>query len=134
MIGQATAGHADQPTERLVRDAVPGPLIGRSDKSFLHDILEAAGGTNVFASMATESVQASSEQILTRAPDVIVEVRSTGTVTAAEQQEAVTSWSVLGSLPAVRNHRVIVLGGQGLVVPGPRIADSAEALARALHP
>lgn len=109
-------------------------IYASGGRGFLHDILDAAGGTNVFASMRTESVQASSEQILTRAPDVIVEVRSTETVTAAEQQEAVTSWSVLGSLPAVRHHRVIVLGGQGLVVPGPRIADSAEALARALHP
>ena len=103
-------------------------------RGFLHDILEAAGGTNVFADIKMESVQASSEQILTRAPEVIIEVRSTGAVTAAEQQEAAAAWAVLGSLPAIRNHRVVVLGGQGLVVPGPRIADSAEALARVLHP
>lgn len=103
-------------------------------RGFLHDILEAAGGINVFADMKTESVQASSEQILTRAPDIIIEVRPTPTVTPAEQQEAASAWSVLGSLPAVKNHRVVVLGGQGLVVPGPRIADSAEALARVLHP
>jgi ABC-type hemin transport system substrate-binding protein len=60
-------------------------------------------------------------------------VRSAENVSDAERQEAVASWSALGSLPAVKNRRVIVLGGQGLVVPGPRIADSAEALARALH-
>ena len=87
----------------------------------------------MFADIKTESVQASSEQILARAPDVIVEVRSTEKVTDAQQQEAVASWSALGSLPAVKNRQVVVLGGQGLVVPGPRIADSAEALARALH-
>jgi cobalamin transport system substrate-binding protein len=108
-------------------------IYASGGRGFLHDILEVAGGVNVFADIKTESVQASSEQILARAPDVIVEVRSMESVTAAEQQEAVASWSVLGSLPAVKNHRVLVLGGQGLVVPGPRIADSAEALAQALH-
>lgn len=109
-------------------------IYASGGRGFLHDILDAAGGTNVFAGFRTESVQASSEQILARAPEAIIEVRLTGAVTAAEQQEAVAAWSVLGSLPAVRNHRVVVVGGQGLVVPGPRIADSAEALARVLHP
>ena len=79
-------------------------------------------------------MQASSEQILTRAPDVIIEMRSSDTVSDRERQEAVTSWNALGSVPAVRNHRVHVLTGQALVVPGPRVADSAEALAGVLHP
>ena len=37
----------------------------------------AAGGVNVFADVTTESVQASSELILTRAPEVIIELRTT---------------------------------------------------------
>ena len=41
---------------------------------FLHDMLEAAGGTNVFADVKRQSMQATSELILTRAPDAIVEV------------------------------------------------------------
>jgi iron complex transport system substrate-binding protein len=103
-------------------------------RGFLHDMLEVAGGTNVFADIQAESVQASSEQILTRAPEVIIEVRAVGGVGDEAQQEARSSWGVLGSLPAIRNRRVHVLGGQRIVVPGPQVADSAEAIAAILHP
>ena len=109
-------------------------IYASGGRGFLHDMLEAAGGVNVFADIPAESVQASSEQILARAPEVILELRATDTVTPAEQQEAIAAWSVLGSVPAVKNHRVRVLGGRGLVVPGPRVADSAETIERALHP
>jgi iron complex transport system substrate-binding protein len=134
-LRRRTAGGA-KPRTLLVFGRERGSLRNiyvSGGRGFLHDILEIAGGVNVFADIKTESVQASSEQILARAPDVIVEVRSTEKVTDAQQQEAVASWSALGGLPAVKNRQVVVLGGQGLVVPGPRIADSAEALARALH-
>jgi iron complex transport system substrate-binding protein len=53
---------------------------------------------------------------------------------SADAAEAKTVWSALSSLPAVRNNRVQVLTGQYLVVPGPRIAEATEALARTLHP
>lgn len=135
-LRRRTAGQP-KPKTLLVFERERGSLrniYASGGRGFLHDILEAAGGVNVFADIKTESVQASSEQILTRAPEVIVEVRATETVTAVEQQEAAAAWSGLGSLPAVKNHRIAVLGGQSLVVPGPRIADSAEALARVLHP
>jgi iron complex transport system substrate-binding protein len=109
-------------------------IYASGGRGFLHDMLEAAGGVNVFADIAAESVPASSELILTRSPDVIVELRSAEPRGDPDQRETIASWSVLGSLPAVRNRRIHVLGGQSVVVPGPRVADSAEALARALHP
>jgi ABC-type Fe3+-hydroxamate transport system substrate-binding protein len=34
----------------------------------------------------------------------------------------------------VSDKRVTVISGDGLVVPGPRVAAAAEQLARALHP
>jgi iron complex transport system substrate-binding protein len=109
-------------------------IYASGGRGFLHDLLEAAGGTNIFADIAAESVQASSELILSRAPEVILEVRSADTRGDADQQEGIIAWSGLGSVPAVRNRRIHILGGQGLAVPGPRVADSAEAMARVLHP
>ena len=41
---------------------------------FLHDMLEAASGDNVFADVRRESVQLTSEAIVTAAPDVIIEL------------------------------------------------------------
>ena len=42
---------------------------------FLHDLLEVAGGDNVFGDLKQQSVQASTEMILARRPDVIIELR-----------------------------------------------------------
>ena len=62
----------------------------------------AAGGVNVFADVATESVQASSELILTRAPEVIIELRTTTRFRTARSAQEIESWNALSSVPAVR--------------------------------
>ena len=40
----------------------------------------------------------------------------------------------LPALPAVRKGRVALLVGDRFVVPGPRLADAAEAIADVIHP
>ena len=101
---------------------------------FLHDILTIAGGANVFADVPQELVQPSNETILARAPDVIVEVRATDLLSAAEVPRELKVWAALASIPAIRNGRIHFLNGDHLVVPGPRVGMVAEAFARALHP
>ncbi|MGD9902645.1 MAG: ABC transporter substrate-binding protein [Vicinamibacterales bacterium] len=103
-------------------------------RGFLHDMLTAAGGVNVFADVRQESVQATTEVMLTRAPDVILELRERADWTAADTAAAKAAWARLASVPAVQAGRVLVLAGEGLVVPGPRVADAVERLADALHP
>jgi len=101
---------------------------------FLHDMLGIAGGTNVFADVSRESVQPSHETLLTRAPDVILEVRATRPVAPADEARERGAWGALPSIPAVRSGRIHFLNGGHLVVPGPRVGTATEALARALHP
>jgi len=101
---------------------------------FLHDMLDAAGGDDVFADIKKESVQATTEMILARRPAVIVELRYGDSVTATEIPRATDAWNALGATPAVRDHRVHVLIGDEFVTPGPRIVDAMRRLARALHP
>ena len=101
---------------------------------FLHDMLLAAGADNVFGDVGRESVQATSELILARAPDVIVELRYGRTLTPDEVRRERETWGLLPGVPAVARSRVVVLVGDEFVVPGPRVADALERLARALHP
>lgn len=102
---------------------------------FLHDMLTVAGGENVFADVKAESVQASTEQIISRRPDVIVEVRAVNEAFPAGDRAAEARvWSTLGSVPAVRNGRVSFLFDDRIVIPGPRIVDGTRELARMLHP
>jgi iron complex transport system substrate-binding protein len=100
---------------------------------FLHDMLEVAGGVNVFADVARESVQATSELILARRPDAILELRgASGTKTDVQAERA--AWQALSSVPAVRSNRVFLIEDDRVVNPGPRIAEGVELMARALHP
>jgi len=103
-------------------------------RGFLHDMLVLAGGENVFADVARESVQATTEVVLARRPDVIVELREGPALTAAESARRVADWATLPSVPAVKSGRVHIVSGTGLVVPGPRVAAAVERLAAVLHP
>lgn len=121
----------------LVFGRDPGTLRGlyaSGGRGFLHEMLEAAGGANVFADADRESVQPSLETVLARAPEAVIEVRASGFGTAADVARERAAWGALTALPAVRWGRVHFLSGQHLVVPGPRVAEGTEAIARALHP
>ena len=98
---------------------------------FLHDMLEAAGGTNVFADVTRQSIQATSELAVARAPDVIIEI---GIDTASTSARNLRAWDSLPSIPAVRNKRIYELRGDGMMNPGPRIGASVRRMAEVLHP
>ena len=135
-VRQAVAGRG-RPRTLLVFERQPLELrqvYASGGVGFLHDILETAGGANVFADIDSEATQPSVETILVRAPDVVLEVRPNEAPDADRQRGERAVWNVLGSIPAVRDDRVHFLYGDYLVVPGPRVVDVAEALARALHP
>lgn len=102
---------------------------------FLNDMLEVAGGANVFADVTTQAVQASTEQILARRPEVILETRANNSAwPSGDRQAELAVWNVLGSVPAVRNRRVLFLFDDRIVIPGPRVVEGTKAMAAALHP
>jgi len=101
---------------------------------FLNDLVELAGGANVFADVGRQAVRVSTEMLLARAPEVIVDLHYTGAMDGAQLQKEREVWRPLASIPAVKANRVQLLVGDHLVVPGPRIARAAEEYARAIHP
>ena len=126
-----------RPKALLVVDRQPGSLreiYASGGIGFLHDMLEAAGGDNVFADVKKESVQPTTETLLTRAPQVILEVRAEGLIQPAAVAAERNVWAALAGVPAVRDGRIHFLSGSHLVVPGPRLIQGAEEFARALHP
>lgn len=126
-----------KPRTLLVFERDPASLRGvyvSGGVGFLHDMLGVAGGVNVFADVARESVQPSIETMLARAPEVILEVRATGLLAATDVAQAKRVWAALAAVPAVKQGRIEILTGEHLVVPGPRVVQATEAFARALHP
>jgi iron complex transport system substrate-binding protein len=101
---------------------------------FLHDLLELSGGADVLADMHRQSVEMSTEMVLARAPEVILELHYGESLWPDRVDAERRVWNALSSVPAVRSNRVYLLTGDEFVVPGPRIVLAAERFARALHP
>lgn len=132
---RARVANRPRPKTLLLFGREPGSLRGldaSGGQGFLHDMLEVAGGIDVLADQQRQSVMMSTEMVLARAPDVIVELRYARRDTT--ETDDIRAWDALPAVPAVRNRRVVVLRGEEFVVPGPRVALATERLARALHP
>jgi len=98
-------------------------------------MLGVAGGSNVLDDARAQSVQVSTEQILSRRPDVILEVRAANSAfPMGEQQQELDAWKRLAAVPAVRAGRVHFLFDDRIVIPGPRVVDGISLMARTLHP
>ena len=132
---RARVAKGPKPRTLLVFGREKGTLAGidaSGGEGFLHDMLETAGGTDVLGDLKRQSVMMSTEMLLSRAPDVIIELRYARGDSTAEAD--MRDWNALASVPAVRNHRVHLLRGEEFVVPGPRVALATERLSRTLHP
>jgi iron complex transport system substrate-binding protein len=98
---------------------------------FLHDMIDIAGGRDLFEDIKRENVQPSTEQILARRPEVIIELRYGA---AAIGRDDLSAWRALQSLPAVKSGRLYELVGDRFVDAGPHVADATEEFARTIHP
>ena len=123
-----------RPRTLLVFGREPGSLRDIESSGgvgFLHDMLEAAGGSDVFADIKQQSVETSTEMVLARAPEVIIELRY---AQGRSRTVDLAAWDALPSVPAVRNHHVYALQGTEFVIPGPRVGVATERLSRTIHP
>jgi len=132
----ASVAGRPRPRTALVFGREAGALRGifvSGGVGFLHDMLEAAGGTNAFGDVRQESLQASTELLIARAPEVILELRPNEGWSAVRLRQEEAVWKGLSSLPAVRSGRVYILADDRLLVPGPRVAEAVRMMAGAIR-
>ena len=112
-------------------------LVAVGRDSYLSDLVEIAGGTNVLGgSGLPEYPRISMETVIRLAPDVIVDAGDMGDTPADRSlRETATlgSWHAQTAVAAVREHGIHPVMSDAFVVPGPRVVDVAETLASWLH-
>lgn len=126
-----------RPRTAVIIAREPGAIRGvyaNGGVGFLHDMLEAAGGAEVFADVRRENLQVSIEVLLARAPEVILEVHPAEGWTPERIARERGLWLALTGLPAVKNNRVHFITDSAVLVPGPRVAEGIRMMADALHP
>lgn len=112
-------------------------LMAVGHGSYLNEIIEIAGGINIFSDAKAGYVKISLEEVLARNPDVIIDMgdmSDTVKVTEAQKQSVGALWNRMGSIQAVRARRVHAVASDIFVVPGPRVVDAANEFLRMLHP
>jgi len=92
--------------------------------NFINELLVMAGGNNVFADVGIGYPQVNLEAFIERRPEVIFDAT----------QDAGDPYTVLKDLEPMRGLRVYFCYNDFNQVPGPRLVDSLDYLARRLHP
>ncbi|MHC4661807.1 MAG: ABC transporter substrate-binding protein [Planctomycetota bacterium] len=101
--------------------------------SFLSGIVRIAGGENIFSEMKGY-VTVSREELVARAPEVILEMRPGEVHTDEERKNILNEFSLLTSLPAVRTGRIHIITDPSCLTAGARIHEIALKLADLIHP
>ncbi len=101
---------------------------------FLSDMLEIAGGANVFGHLDIRYPQVSLEAIVAQRPEVILELSPEIELTDALKRQILTAWRRLGSIPAVENNRVYIITEDHCLIPSPRYVEIIEKVSRLIHP
>lgn len=102
----------------------PGP------GSFLNDLINLAGGTNIAANAKSPWAQINAEEIIAANPDIIVLSDASYGVTPASVK-ARNGWNAIN---AVKNDKVFGIDDNLVSRPGPRIGEGLEAAAKLIHP
>jgi len=107
------------------------PLMTAGPQTFIGQIIELAGGENIFADVQEDWPQVSPEVVLTRNPAVILGPDSHGDVLTGDSLAGRPGWA---NIEAMRSGRIYLLNGDAVSRPGPRIIDMLEEIARDLYP
>ncbi len=107
------------------------PLISVGSGSFIHQMLELAGGENIVGQTPASYPKVSLEEVLRRDPEVLLfPVGTAEGIPEAEQQR----WRKWTTLSAVAHNRLYQVKAELVNRPGPRVVDGIEALAKAIRP
>jgi ABC-type Fe3+-hydroxamate transport system substrate-binding protein len=117
------SGSVSRPTVLLLVWEQPPMTVGRG--SFLSELVERAGGRNLFADVATSSGPVSIEAVSVRDPDLIL--------TTAAGPAAFASRPEWQAVRAVREKRFLAVSGSRYDRPGPRSPAAIRALAGRLR-
>jgi ABC-type Fe3+-hydroxamate transport system substrate-binding protein len=125
-LDRVRAATRDLPRPTVAMVTWQNPVIVIGGGSFISELIQVAGGRNVYADLAAPSPTVSLEDLVRRDPDVLL-ASPNGRV----DLERDPRWQ---AVRAVREHHVLVIDTMLVGRPSPVMGQAAVSLARLLHP
>jgi iron complex transport system substrate-binding protein len=126
---RASVAGASRPTVFYM--AWNDPPLTAGPRTFISQVIEVAGGRNVFADATALWPTVSLEEIVRRQPEVVVvPVGEQGSKRVEELRRA-AGWR---ELRALQGGRGVVVPAEVVNQPGPRLGEAARAMRDAIHP
>ena len=110
-----------------------GSVYSGGGESFFNELIDIAGGVNIFGDVEDDSIQPSLEEVLKRQPEIIIELLPAKKDDPDQIAQRVQDWGQLETLPAVQQGRVHVLAGDYLLLIGPRLHLAARRFAEVIR-
>lgn len=118
---------------RVLWEWWPKPVIVAGGPGWMSEVIELAGGTNVMAGAAEESVKITLEEASATEPDVLA-LCWQGALASVQNPARVRARPGWRELRAVREGRILEMPEELFGRPGPRIVEGVRLLATELHP
>jgi ABC-type Fe3+-hydroxamate transport system substrate-binding protein len=125
-LDRVRAATAAAPRTTVFWHVWDAPLMTVGGGSYMTELVDIAGGRNVYGHLAAVSPTVSIEDLLRRRPQVIL--------AGAAGRERILGSAAWRAVPAVRAGRVLVVDTALVGRPGVRLGEGAAHLARLLHP
>ncbi len=110
------------------------PLMTVGRRTFLNEIIEIAGGDNIFSDQDTRYPTVSLEEVVARNPTVIIESMPDQVIDRARRGRLLNQWRELTSVQAVQSGQVHFVTQPFLTIPSDRVILAAELLLSLIHP
>lgn len=130
------AAVADAPRPRVYEEldaSEPDKPFVAGPNGFYGQLIDLAGGDNVFADLPADVGQVGAEIIVNRDPEVIV-LTDADLPFNPQTPEMVAARPGWGTITAVQNGAIYPVPGSLFSTAGPRLIDGLEAMATLLHP
>jgi iron complex transport system substrate-binding protein len=125
-LDRVRAATAGLPRTTVFWHVWDAPLLTVGGGSYMTELVEIAGGRNVYGHLAAVSPNVSLEDLLRRRPQVIL--------AGPEGRRHILESKAWRAVPAVRAGRVLVVDTAIVGRPAVRLGEAATHLARLLHP
>ena len=102
--------------------------------SYVTELLDMAGGFNIFANVTGQYIETSTEEVLKANPAIIVISKGVMSTLAGITPDSIRARPSWNHTSAVQNNKIYEVDEALLTIWGPRIVDGLETLAELIHP